>query len=261
MPRKARALSSSGIYHIVIRGADHQLYFEEKNDYIKYLDLLELYKTELNFSMYAFCLMSNHVHLLLNVNDNSLDKIFRRINTNYSLWFNSKYNRVGFFQQGRFYSEPVENQLSLLNVARYIHQNPSKAGLEKYPGESYPWSSIHNYINNNSRFLDLSYLPNISGTKEIFLQYQSIISTEQFLDINNIRKRLPDDVAKQIIYEEINCSTVTEFQSLSTVSRNQSLIRLASRGLSIRQLNRLTGTPRGIIERVLGKKELYCRDR
>jgi len=258
MPRKARTISSSGIYHIVIRGADHQLYFEEANDYLKYLELLERYKTELGFSIYAFCLMTNHVHLLININNCSLEKIFRRLNTNYSLWFNSKYNRVGFFQQGRYYSEPIENQLSLLNVARYIHQNPTKAGLENHPGDSYPWSSIYNYISGNSHFLDLDYLPCISGTKEIFMQYQLIVSNDHYLDTDNIRKRLPDDVARKIILEETSCSTVTDFQSLNITMRNQSIIRLSSRGLSVRQLNRLTGTPKGVIERVLRKKELYC---
>ena len=69
MPRKPRAISESNIYHVVIRGADRQQMFEEKNDYDKYLDILSYYKKECQFEIYAYCLMSNHVHLLIHTSN------------------------------------------------------------------------------------------------------------------------------------------------------------------------------------------------
>ena len=97
MPRHSRKKSSTQTYHVVIKGADRQLLFEETKDYIKYLDILEYYKEKFSFNIYAYCLMSNHVHLLIHHPDTvSLESIFRHINTTYATWFNLKYKRTGF---------------------------------------------------------------------------------------------------------------------------------------------------------------------
>ncbi len=117
MPRKPRAISESNIYHVVIRGADRQQMFEEKNDYDKYLDILSYYKKECQFEIYAYCLMSNHVHLLIHTSNTPLATVFRRINTRYAVWFNMKYDRTGFLQQGRYYSEPVNDERYLLTCS------------------------------------------------------------------------------------------------------------------------------------------------
>ena len=96
-------------------------------DFKKYIEILFLYRQECHFELYAYCLMSNHVHLLLKTTDVPLDAIFRRINTFYASWFNMKYQRCGHLQQDRFHSEPVEDKQYFLNVIRYIHRNPLKA--------------------------------------------------------------------------------------------------------------------------------------
>ena len=251
MPRKARAKSASQVYHIVIRGADRQQIFEEISDYKKYLEILEFYKEECCFELYAYCLMSNHVHLLIYSPNTSLEAIFRRVNTCYSMWYNMKYSRTGFLQQGRYYSEPVEDMRYLLTVVRYIHQNPYKAGLEEFPGASYPWSSMHSYINHNPSFVNSRYILALMGGLENFISFHKEIVEAECLDIHKIKKRLPDDVAKEIIVNETGCSSVTEFQSLSLLDRNKCLLRLHEKGISIRQLNRLTGIPKGIIARIV----------
>lgn len=134
MPRHSRTKSGTRIYHVVIKGADRQLLFEETKDYMKYLEILEYYKQECNFEIFAYCLMSNHIHLLIRHSiDCSLQTIFRRLNTTYAIWFNMKYNRTGFVQNDRFFSEPVEDEKYLLTVVKYIHFNPTKAGLEQAP--------------------------------------------------------------------------------------------------------------------------------
>ena len=93
MPRNRRQLSSTRTYHIVIKGADRQLIFEEPNDFHKYLSYLEYYKELCKFEIFAYCLMPNHVHILLRHSpDCSLETIFRKLNTAYAIWFNRKYN-------------------------------------------------------------------------------------------------------------------------------------------------------------------------
>ena len=257
LSRKPRELSPTNIYHVVIRGADRQILFEEKTDYQKYLHILEYYKSECNFELYAYCLMSNHIHLIIHINDIPLSSVFRRINTSYAVWFNMKYQRTGFLQQGRYYSEPIFDDRHLLNALCYIHYNPLKAGLEDECGTSYKWSSFHDYHRKKS-LTDTNHVLKIIGGIEAFfdLHHNYNYKAAKWLDIDTIRIRLPDDVARDIIFETCNCNTVADFQKLSITQRNDFIILLHKKGISIRQLNRLTGVPRGIVERIIKKGQL-----
>lgn len=255
MPRHARMLSSTNIYHVVVKGADRQLIFEEEKDFKKYIEILEIYKEKCEFELYAYCLMSNHVHLLLRTTSMSLEDIFRRINTHYSGWFNAKYNRTGSLQDGRYFSEPVENINYLKNVACYIHFNPTKAGLEPTPGANYPWNSFNEYILGHSKLIDIDLFYRLIGNSDTFFDYHKSSPSEECLDIHLLRKRLPDDVAKDIILTYSKCNNSTEFQNLPIKERNEMILLLHKKGVSVRQLNRLTGTPRGIIERLIAKNK------
>ena len=252
MSRTARKLSSTNVYHIVIRGIDRQRLFLENNDYQKYLDLLNYYKSECGFHLYAYCLMSNHVHLLICTLGMELHVIFRRLGTAYAEWFNMKYNRVGSLQQGRFYSEPVETTSYLHNVVRYIHFNPAKAGIESFPGEKYPWSSYDSYFQSPG-FVDTQTILESMGGIKHFKEYHSSPCNDICLDIDTIRRRIPDDVAVKIINTTCHCPNIVAFQELPLLTQAANLLLLHKKGLSERQLNRLTGTPLGFIRKVIVK--------
>ena len=102
MPRRARKQSETGIYHVMLRGIDRQLIFEDSEDYIWFLDIVEECREVCNFQLYAYCLMGNHVHLLLKVQDEGLETIFKRIGGRYVYYYNVKYQRVGHLFQDRF---------------------------------------------------------------------------------------------------------------------------------------------------------------
>lgn len=127
MPRKARIESKSGIYHIMLRGINRQQIFEDDEDFEKFLWVLKDVKQLSRFKLYGYCLMGNHIHLLLKPENEPLELIFRRIGSKYVYWYNLKYQRTGHLFQDRFKSEPVENISSFFVVLRYIHQNPVKA--------------------------------------------------------------------------------------------------------------------------------------
>lgn len=254
MPRVSRQKSSTQIYHIVVKGADRQVLFEERRDYFKYLELLAYFKEECEFKLYAYCLMSNHVHLLIQTTTVPLETVFRKINTTYACWFNPKYDRTGFLQGGRYFSEPVEDKRYLLTVLRYIHFNPVKAGLENYPGEKYYCSSYKDYINNHSKLTDIDFIIDEFGNLENYIDYHKENTDEQCLDIQTCKRRIPDDVAKEIIHDISGCKTATDFQKLTLSIQKIYICAIHKKGVSIRQLNRLTGTPRGVIERFLKNK-------
>ena len=110
MPRKAREKSSTGIYHVVLRGINRQIIFEEDEDYQKLLQTLQEYKETSGYEIYGYCFMSNHIHLLIKEGEEDLGIVFRRIGARYVYWYNWKYNRRGHLFQDRYKSEAVENR-------------------------------------------------------------------------------------------------------------------------------------------------------
>ncbi|MGI5879834.1 MAG: transposase [Syntrophomonadaceae bacterium] len=139
MPRTARKKSETGIYNIIIRGINRQNIFEDDEDRIRFLETLDRYKEETGCELYAYCLMSNHVHLLVKENDDGLSSFMKRVNGSYAYWYNWKYDHVGHLFQDRFKSEPVDDDTYFLTVIRYIHRNPLTAGMTD--GLEYAWSS------------------------------------------------------------------------------------------------------------------------
>lgn len=140
MPRSVREKSETGIYHVMLRGINQQIIINEDEDFEKFLDVLKDCKAVSGFELYAYCLMNNHIHLLLKVQKEELSLIFKRIGVRYVCWYNWKYSRHGHLFQDRFKSEPVNDEKYLLTVLRYIHQKPLKAGLAKEI-DTYQYSS------------------------------------------------------------------------------------------------------------------------
>jgi putative transposase len=145
LPRKRRMKSHTGVYHIMLRGINKQTIFEEERDKRAFLKRLIKYKGICNYKIFGYCLMDNHVHLLMKETNESISDSLQRISSSYVYWYNLKYDRCGRLFQGRFKSETVENTASFKKVLRYIHQNPLKAGLAKDIYDN-KWTSIHEYF-------------------------------------------------------------------------------------------------------------------
>ena len=132
MPRQARTASGTGIYHVMLRGINRQDIFEETEDYVRMLScmqqMLEQYDDQGNrlpplCTFYAYCLMSNHVHLLLRVNQEDIGSTIKHLAVMYAIYYNQKYSRSGHVFQDRFKSEPVNDMAYFVTLLRYIHQN------------------------------------------------------------------------------------------------------------------------------------------
>lgn len=145
MPRNQRRLSKTGTYHIMMRGNERKNLFLDEEDKQRFLETLFAKKKETGFFLLVYCLMDNHVHLVLQVGEEELATTMKRINASYAYYFNQKYNRVGHLFQDRFKSEPIEDEKYLMAVTRYIHNNPVKASIVEQP-ENYNWSSLKAYF-------------------------------------------------------------------------------------------------------------------
>ena len=141
MSRMQRLIMNNASYHIMVRGNQKQITFIEEEDFAKYLDLLRHYKREYGFKLYGYCLMPNHVHLILEVEDGiDLSKIMQGLNQAYTLWFNKKYEKVGHLWQGRYKSMVIQKNKYMLDCLEYVELNPIRANISKSPFD-YPWSS------------------------------------------------------------------------------------------------------------------------
>ena len=247
MPRQARRKSESGIYHIMLRGINKQVIFEDEEDNFKFLETLKKYKAISGYKIFAYCLMSNHVHLLLKVEKEDIDLIIKRIASSYVYWYNWKYKRNGHLFQDRFKSEPVENDSYFLTVVRYIHQNPLKAGVCKSI-DGYNFSSYNEYVK-KADLVDTDFCLGIID-KEQFLDFNNEYNEDVCLEIEKDNFRLTDDEAREIIFKISKCRTITQFQNLNIDKRDKCLKLLRVNGLSIRQISRLTGIGFNVVRKL-----------
>ncbi len=242
---RSRKESEAGIYHVVSRGVGRQMIFEDDDDRKRYLDLLQKETAEHRGEVLAWCLMDNHVHVLLRVELDDLSESMRAINSAYAMYFNKRHGRVGHLMQGRFKSEPVNSDEYLLTVVRYIHQNPEKANIAK--ANEYPWSSYSEYMG-DAKIANTSYVLAICGGASEFERFHGVLDHAACcVDEGRGRRILDSDsalCAARLIVEPFR---VEEVAALPKPQRDQMLCRLKEAGLSVRQIERLTGVSKSVV--------------
>lgn len=147
MARPLRIQFPEAWYHVMNRGRRGEPVFLENNDYEKFIGLLRELVAVYNVRVVAYCLMSNHYHLLIQTPDANLSRAMRHLNGVYTQWFNRTHACDGQLFRGRFKSILVDANTYLLGLVRYIHRNPIEAGLVKTLNR-YPWSSHQGYLSN-----------------------------------------------------------------------------------------------------------------
>ena len=145
MARKPRIEYDGALYHVITRGNQKQKVFKEPSDFKKYLGILASYKQRYHFRLYAYVLMGNHVHLLIETKDVPLSKVLQGINQSYTLYFNRTYKTSGHLFQGRYKAILCDQERYLLALLKYIHYNPLRARIVETPGK-YAWSSYRAYL-------------------------------------------------------------------------------------------------------------------
>ena len=150
MPNGPRTVLENALYHIMVRGNQKQKVFVEEADFEEYLFRMRRYKKKYKLSLYGFCLMPNHVHMIGEVsNKRNLAKFMHGLNRSYTAYFNDKYGKVGHLWQGRFKSRIILKDRYAIDCVNYIELNPVRARMVTAPHE-YRWSSY------KDRVLDLS---------------------------------------------------------------------------------------------------------
>ncbi len=168
MVRRKRNWHPNGFYHIIVRGNNRQNIFRGDQDVNEYYRILNYVFDKYPFDIFAYCIMTNHLHFLLKSPNVPIGKLMMPINRRYSDYYRKKHNYTGQIYENRYYSKEILDPTGLLHVSSYIHRNPIETknpmvqSLEHYPYSSYPY-----YFHNRKSphpFLNLDLLPSLLPT-------------------------------------------------------------------------------------------------
>ncbi len=266
LPRQKRKFSLSKIYHIIVRGNERKNIFIDDEDRKKIIQILADKKKKNEYILYAYCLMSNHLHLLLKEEGDNISRIMKRINTAYAYYFNKKYNRVGHVFQDRFRSESVENDLYLISLIRYIHDNPVKAKTVNQPHQ-YKWSSYSLYLREQKNIVDKEeilnlFSPDKSKAISLFTEFSCQQNNDTFIDYQEVFREVKEitsiEKAKEYVSRYLKEKGL-QIESLKNKAnkeyRDKLIIELKTKtNLSTREIANVLGFGRWIVEKRVIKK-------
>jgi REP element-mobilizing transposase RayT len=255
--RGARKKSETGIYHIMLRGANKQEIFHDEEDRFRFIGTIKKCKKEVEFLVYGWCLMDNHVHLLIEEGIEDISITMKRIGVSYVWYYNQKYKTTGHLFQDRFRSEAVETDDYLLGVLRYIHQNPVKAGYVKKSDE-WKWSSYSEYVNNTTLYelTDCIYILDMfadfrNTAIKRFKEFTQEINDDKYLDQDNNEKiHLDDEEARQEIFSLLDRLDVGpgQVKAMSKTQRDEILREVKNiKGVTQRQAARILGVSPNLV--------------
>ncbi|MFZ5352133.1 MAG: transposase [Bacillota bacterium] len=237
MGRPWREEYQGGIYHVIARGNNKEYIFKESIDKGCFIKQLKEYSSIMGYAVYAYVLMDNHYHILIQTMDKKLQEIMHQINNKYSKYFNHKYERVGHVFQGRYKAVRVQDERYLLKLVRYIHQNPVRAGMVSR-AELYRWSSDVYYRKDIKSFVNINVpLEMLDKNKEKAIEkYKEFMSEhekEQLSKLNTIgdeayiimclsrretkRRKALDEILKEVVENE------KEYDLIKSGSRKRNL--------------------------------------
>ena len=264
MTRKPRETSLTGIYHVMLRGINRQDIFIDRDDFWKFIKTLHQQvnpKDELGRSLtprcniYSYCLMPNHIHLLIRNKTESIGSIIKSIAITYAAYFNKRYERVGHLFQDRFKSEPVNDMNYFLTLIRYIHQNPIAGGITKRV-EDYPWSSWIEFLTPEK--CQMPVCTTNAVTKRISLDELKALVDEPLPKSAVALESDNEDNDTNLIIEEkfnrflddnFNISDSQSLRNLPEAQLHEILQAAISSGFSIRRLAQITGLSRYAIQK------------
>lgn len=247
-----RSRAESGFYHVMLRGNGRQLIFEDDADRREFLSCLDNAIEREGVSLIAWCLMDNHVHLIIDDSHDRLSTVMYRIGMKYAMYFNNRHQREGHLFEGRFKSSPIESDEYLVQAVRYVLNNPVAAGISTLEG--YRWSSYAEYCGERG----------LTNTKPILDMFSSVEDFVSFcregapvfdgkLEFDNVPDQLVKEVATNIAIQ-LGCTDLSKIKALSLKRRGAIVRALRDAGLTVNQISRLIGISSASLYRSLKRK-------
>ncbi|MDL2283504.1 transposase [Odoribacter sp. OttesenSCG-928-G04] len=243
MPRQARIYSEIGLYHIILRGIDRSVLFNSDEDKLFFISRLRIYSSP-EFQIHCYCLMDNHVHLLIKSGQVSL--FIKRITISYAKYFNHKYLRTGHLFEDRFKSEVIEENNHLIQCIRYILQNPLKAGIISQCA-MYKWSSYSSYYSKEPDFIYSDIIKTIFEDILDFREYMNEPSELIFTDVEKNIKLNDFELNKlfRLLLNERNINSLSKMEIRDIIDRMKREVNM-----TMTQFARVSGLSYGTVKMI-----------
>jgi len=257
VPRTSRFYSKSKVYHIILKGIDDQTIFYDDEDRKFFLKQISITKNEFNYIVYAYCLMVNHVHLVIKCEDVFLATSMKSLLVRYIHYFNKKYKRKGPLMQNRYKSKNVENERYFIDLCRYVHRNPENAGIALT--QDYQWSSYKEYITNAKIINKKALLYYLNNDLEEFVRYTLNKNVDEevntYMEYEMIEKLIDEQLIQYIIkrFDIDNVQEIPSYFKNKTKEELKKILKELSniKGTNITQIARITRLGRRSIEKSL----------
>lgn len=257
MARQPREISASGYYHVMMRGINREFIYQTVKEKHYFLDLLS---NELDSCLVGYCLMDNHVHLLVKAELGELSVAIKKLNVKYAMQYNYHNKRVGHLFQDRYKSEAIHTEPYLIQVIRYIHNNPVKAGIIQ-KAEEYPWSSYREFLGKIDVVAEQHkayILGFFSGDIARFKRFHRQKDDYEYLDTKEEIERNRINLAQGIIKDFCKENGILDLALIKDENRylDELIFRLLQKTkLSHRGIAQLLEVNRGIVHRVASIKD------
>lgn len=255
MPRQPRKCSTTDYYHVMIRGINKEYLFKNNKHKEKFFDLIKKEEQEGLIKIGAWCIMDNHVHFVLKASLKEMSKAIKIVCLKYAAYYNNASNRIGPVFGDRYKSENIEDDNYMLQVIRYIHNNPLKANIVKNTSD-YKWSSFNHFIKQSNfilkeqkdfilRFFD----NNISQ----FIEYHKQVDNNEYIEIKEEQEKFKLEVGQKIIEDFFEDKGIISEKELASNPewKDELVVKLKSNShLTLRQIAKLTGLSLNIVHKI-----------
>lgn len=257
MARQARQISPTGYYHVMMRGNNRETIFIKKSQKLYFIDSLRALSIEEAIRIVAYALMDNHVHIAVKGEIGNISSAIKKLNIKYAIKYNKDTKRIGHVFQDRYRSEIIVDDKYLLQVVRYIHNNPVKANIVGSP-EEYRWSSYNEYKNGHFEIVDKSQgdfiMGYFSGKFNLFKKYHLEDDLTEFLDTREEAEANKMARARKLIEDYLVTQGVTDIKQIYENTGNLRNILvgilLKESTLSHRQIANLLGISASAVHRI-----------
>lgn len=253
MTRLPRGIYGNGFFHVMVQGINKEYIFEETKHKKEYLNLMMSNRNKFNIMLLAYCIMDNHAHLLIYVDDvYELSAYMRLINCKFAKAYNSDKKRVGYVFRDRFNSQHISDNDYLFTCLNYIHMNPVEANMVPKPTD-YEYSSYNDYLNKTNLVTDEVINKIFGKTKNYLEVFLSISNKEvEIMDIDRENKNF--EIAVQIFLETKNTNLIQIKNNEKELVGfcNEIVIK---KKYKQRQVAKLLGIPEVKLSKILNKME------
>lgn len=262
MPRTLRRANRANYNHVILRGITEVPVFVDDEDREKFLELLSESINEYDIELHAYCLMDNHIHLLVFVQGDCLSAFIQKLASRYVSYYNYRHLRSGSLFQGRFRHEPIRNRDYYLSVLRYIHKDPENSGIGAF--DSFKWSSFLAFksasegINGTSEgepgvseedtYVPVTTTPALDMLRGFEGFYEFVSRSDDIIGMDIDNNSVESDERVSIfLSRRLNIKTPRAINKMSIKSRNMLIREMRALGITASQISRLTGVSRTII--------------